>query len=402
MKILITNHHLLDYTGSEIFTFTLAKFLKNNGHKIIVYSKYIDKLKILFDQEKIRITNNLEDIKNEKFDIAHVHHNINAIEIRYFFPNLPIIFLSHGIVPFLEQPPMIDIGINRFLAVSEEVKQNLIEKNIPEKNITIFRNIFDNSVFKTKKEINNIPQKALVLSSRIDEETEKIIKEACQELKMKCKFIGGRFGIFNQSQVVKEINNADIVFSLGRGAIETMLCERIPIIFDHLGGDGMVTPNNFKELMEYNFSGRKYSKKYSKDELVKEIKLYNPSFGKKLKDLSLKEFNAEIKIKELINIYKNVSKDKINLNKNQKTIIENLYQIIKTVNEYTKNYLNITTIDFLLKENLSLKTYLNTTKQDLNISNQEKEKLQSDLNKIQSSKTYKIWQKFNKIKRLFI
>lgn len=39
--------------------------------------------------------------------------------------------------------------------------------------------------------------------------------------------------------------------------------------------------------------------------------------------------------------------------------------------------------------------------QNLNIINQDKEKLNKDLNQIQSSKTYKLWQKFNQIKKIF-
>ena len=49
-----------------------------------------------------------------------------------------------------------------------------------------------------------------------------------------------------QHRLPVEINEVDIVFSLGRGVIEAMLCGRIPIVFDHLGGDGMVTPIKFQ------------------------------------------------------------------------------------------------------------------------------------------------------------
>jgi len=38
LNILITNHHLLDFTGSEVFTFTLADFLKRAGHNVTIYS----------------------------------------------------------------------------------------------------------------------------------------------------------------------------------------------------------------------------------------------------------------------------------------------------------------------------------------------------------------------------
>ena len=130
LKVLLSNHHLLDYRGSEIYTLTLADYLKQNGCDVVVYSRYVDKLEKEFRSLDIPVVNNIYNIKNDKFDVAHVHHNINAAEVRYHFPELPIVFQSHGVLPFLEQPPLLDLGISRYLAVSEEVMENLHQSGI--------------------------------------------------------------------------------------------------------------------------------------------------------------------------------------------------------------------------------------------------------------------------------
>ena len=167
-KILLTNHHLLDHRGSEVYTLTLAQHLKQNGCDVVVYSKYVDKLENDFSSLNIQVVTNLYDIANQKFDVAHVHHNINAAEIRYHFPNLPIVFQSHGVIPFLEQPPLLELGISNYLAVSEEVKQNLCKNGIDEKNISIYRNLIDELKFKSTRKINSRPKYALVSSRLID------------------------------------------------------------------------------------------------------------------------------------------------------------------------------------------------------------------------------------------
>jgi len=92
---------------------------------------------------------------------------------------------------------------------------------------------------------------------------------------------------------------------------------------------------------------------------------------------------------DLTNGYISVSNKFSNLYKQN----ENLTEITNQINQEKKKIqsdLNISN-----KENEILE-------QNLSIINQEKKKIQSDLNKIQSSKTYKLWQKFNKIKKTAI
>src|SRR5207302_1140645 len=115
------------------------------------------------------VVESLDEIQGQAFDVAHVHHNITAMEVRHRFPNLPMVYLSHGVLPFLEQPPAIDLQITRFLAVSEEVRDTLIAQGIAEDRISIFRNIVDSQRFCPSATIGEMPTKALVVSARIDE-----------------------------------------------------------------------------------------------------------------------------------------------------------------------------------------------------------------------------------------
>lgn len=330
MKILITNHHLLDFTGSEIYTFTLADYLRRYGHDVIVYSKFVDMLKPAFEKIGVNIVTDLEEIKNNHFDIAHIHHNTSAFEVRHYFPELPMVFLSHGVIPFLEQPPEIDLNISKFLAVSEEVQENLFTKIKDETKLIISRNIIDDSKFKIQKAINKFAKRALVLSNKIDNETESIIRKACNQLKIECKFVGMRFIEISQDELPSYINRADIVFTLGRGVIETMLCGRIPFVYDYQGGDGFVTPENYQELMRKNFSGRTYNKKFTTKELVDELCKYNADNAKFLHELTVKYYSANMIVTSLVNIYRDViEKHQISKDNNVNSIIvDSIYNMV--------------------------------------------------------------------------
>lgn len=375
MRILLSNHHLTDYTGSEIFTFTIAKFLKKRGHKAIVYSKFVDKMLPFFEKENISVINNLETIKNINFDLASVSHNINACEIRYYFPKLLIIYLAQGIMPVLEQPPTLNLSISLFLAISNSVRNNLIKKGIAKNKIKIFRNLVDENLFKSTNELNQIPKKALILSNHHSKNKEKVIKSALTSLKINYQFVGQGYQVIKPTNLPGYINGVDVVISLGRGAIGTMMCGRIPIIFDYLGGDGIVTVDNFTTLMKNNFSGSFYRHQYTADELIAEIKKYKKEEGRELRKLAIKYYGANKNIDKLIEIYQTYKNTKVKpLTTDENYQLRIFVEQIKETKKYSENII-------LTKSILKQLNYLNI---------------------IKISKFYKLWRLYYLIKDKFL
>jgi len=337
MNILLTNHHLISNTGTEIYTLTLARYLINAGHHVTIYSNYIDKT-----PSDLNITNDLSTIVSHNFDIAHVHHNINAIEIRHHFPTLPIILQVHGPSHPLEQLAPFNIGISTYLAVSSKLKEKLEKQLPPSAKVIVSRNLIDSNLFFSNHYVHSIPKKALIISAYLPLEKESIIRQACQNLHISCKFVGGRFGVVSQSKLHREINAVDIVFSLGRGAIEAMFCQRVPIIFDYLGGDGLVTPNSFDELATENFSGRIHSYQYNVESLINEIKKYRSHYGLQLQKLSHAYYDAKTNIRKLITIYEQVinSKIPIILSSNDKKLCEFFVMSITQTRNFSRLEIN--------------------------------------------------------------
>ena len=363
LNILLTNHHLKALGGSEIFTLTIAEKLNKLGHNVIVYSKYLGELVNKLSNVNVTFIDDLHKVKDYPFDIAHVHHNINALEVRYQFPKLPIVYISHGVLPFLEQPPFIDLKISKYIAISEEVKANLLNK-IPHNTVEIFRNVIDLNKFNTKRKVSLIPKKALVISSRLDNIKESNIREACKRLNIEVKFVGNKYGVVEQDKLQLLIEDADIVFSLGRGAMEAMICGRVPIIYDYLGGDGMVTPDNFEEIMKNNFSGRRFAKQFSVNELIEIIKNYKPEFGEVLKEKAQKFFNADTQIQKLLEIYNESIKIKVDdLSKNDKKA---LYYLINIINE-TRNYTNDSLSGESLNQLINFKSKIDKLSNEINL-----------------------------------
>lgn len=296
---------MYDQAGTEIFTLELARELVKQGHKVTLYSCFFSKyFQNQLTSLAIPIANNLESISKEKFSLAHVHHNINAVEIRYYFPKLPIVFLSHGIISFLDQPPLLDLKISQYMAISEEVRASLIKAKIAKKQIALVHNIFNRKLFRPKKPINQRPQKVLVISNRLTAAKIKVINQSTGYLGLKVTFVGKPHNPVSNNRLSDYINKSDLVLTLGRGAVETMLCGRIPIISGNRVGDGMVTPQNFRLLMKKNFSGRSFFLDFDKQTLIKEIKKYKPENGNALRQLTCQYFDTYSVLRIINHLYK--------------------------------------------------------------------------------------------------
>jgi hypothetical protein len=302
MKILMTNHQLLGYAGTEVFTYTVAKLLTQKGHEVVVYSPFVGEIGKTFNEISVCVYDNAADLPDD-FDLVHVHHNITAYEIRQRFPHLPIVYMAHGIKHPLEHLPATNLAVSFWVAGSDGIYAHMLNSGIPVEKIRLVRNPVDESNFFPGEPLPALPKKALMISNKVDERTENIIREACGSMGIKIQFIGSRFRAVPNEQIPGLIRQHDIVFSLGRGVIETMFCGRVPIVFDVEGGDGMVTPENFSEIIKHNFSSRRFKLQFTAGALAEEIGKYRPEYGAQLHDLALQEFSAGSQVERLINVY---------------------------------------------------------------------------------------------------
>jgi len=301
MKILITIYKL-NISGSATYTLTLANELKKNGHKLIVFCPIISELLPEFKKFGIKVVDNIKNIKYEKFDIIIAQHSVIAILVRKYFFNIPMVFISHGVLPLLEQPPSVELNISHYIAVSEEVRSNLIDNyNISEHNISIVRNGVDTKIFFESQAIKKKLKSVLFLTHHRNLKVITNVTRACRRKKLKLMIVGVRD---RQLDVKKYINKVDLVISLGRGVLESMSCGRAVIVYDYNGGDGMVLSNNINNIKQKNFSGRKFSYNYNVRDLIKEFNKYNQSLGIINRKLIKNEFDISITVNKLEKVIK--------------------------------------------------------------------------------------------------
>lgn len=279
MKILCCTNHLDRLGGSETFTYTLVTTLRKMGHEVDVFT--------LMPGLVSDALGGAKETLEKSYNLILVNHTT----CMSFLDNSRIegkrIMTCHGIFPEIEQPVA---GASEYVSISEEVQDHLAKLGFPSE---IIRNGIDCERFTPKTYIGPLKK---VLSLCQGEEANWMIEQACSKLGLEFEKLEER--VFN---VEEKINDAEVVFSLGRGVYETMACGRVPIIFDTRPytpsyADGMVQMDRIADMVKNNCSGRRFKKTWAVDDIVAEIGLYKPEMGFENRNYALKHFNARLQV----------------------------------------------------------------------------------------------------------
>lgn len=333
MKILFVNHTLDYYAGTETFTYALAIELQRQGHVPVCFSQKLGPIAERLREKGVSVTNDLATL-DDSIDVIHGHHRYESLLAYARFPDKPMIWVCHGILPWQEQPIKAKLNIFHFVAVSEEVKEHLVESQfIAPNEIAIIRNAVDLKRFCCHQPIHATPRRAIILSNDRPEERS-VIRRACNKLGIDLTIVGGsESATWNVEDC---INQADIVFSLGRGALESMACKRVVIVDGSNGADGLVTPDNFRLFRGKNFSGRTNNLKYSADDLSKEIEKYQPSLAEDIFEYIYKDHNIETVAQKYLELYDTAVKHRAR--KLEPTATSLPYQALEQVVKEAKSF----------------------------------------------------------------
>lgn len=305
MNILLTNTTLCNFYGSQVFTYTLALELKRQGHNVYCFTSKLGKVADLLVENKIPVTDDITDIPRN-IDIIHAHHRHETLLAFAGYQKTPMVMVCHGVLPWQEQPYKRRLNICRYVAVSEEVQDHLVEHHgIPSLKISVIRNGIDFSRFYPKKPINKTLQHLLVLSNHSAGEQLEIVLQACKEKNVACTKIG--FPAENVKNVEEYINDADMVVTLGRGVLEAAACKRVVVVYDYNGADGLVTKETFPIFCQKSFSGRTNHLHYSVEDFKAVLDSYNPNIAEDVFPL-IAQFNITSIAQQYVALYQDAIK----------------------------------------------------------------------------------------------
>jgi hypothetical protein len=372
--VLITNAFIRDWSGSELYVRDVAIELIKRGHKPIVYSPRLGELAEFLRRKSIPVVNDLNSI-SVKPDLIHGQHHLETMTALSRFPETPAVFFCHGWLPWEETPPF-HPRIIQYVTVSDALHDRLVfECGIPAGKITTILNSVDLERFRSRPPLPAIPNRALVFNSYANEANILgIAREACSQNGIAVDAIG--YGNGNPSFYPEtQLGNYDIIFAVGRAALEGLAIGAAVICCGLEGSSQMVTTQNLEWLRRNNFGIRVLSLPLAADFLSAEIKHYDPLDALKVSQEIRATAGLSGMVDQILSVYTN------------------------TLNIWAKNHPQ----DSIL-ESLAFSTYLKGISDKVdqaiaerNLEHDRTRLLQDELDSIRGSLTWRLYQKVHRI-----
>jgi hypothetical protein len=112
-------------------------------------------------------------------------------------------------------------------------------------------------------------------------------------------------------ELSKLMDNADMIVSLGRGALEGMASGREVLVYDHRWymkqpgvGDGLIRSENWPVFATHNFSGRASMKAFTVDDILNCFDEYNPFAAAENREIALEHFDVRRQAQKYLELIK--------------------------------------------------------------------------------------------------
>lgn len=219
------------------------------------------------------------------------------------FPGVPAIQYCHGFLPW-EEAPIHFPRLRHYVVVSEVGHERLVMRHgIPESRVTCLPNFFDENRFQARTlPLPAKPKRALLLSNAFDAEAAPV-REACLRYGITLDVVGMTAGSVHSKPEVL-LPTYELVFSLGRGAIEAMACGAAVICLAEEGTGPLVTSANFDALRAVNFGIRAVNGPLTADVIARQIELYDPVQAAAISARIRAEATLSATVSRLIDLYR--------------------------------------------------------------------------------------------------
>jgi len=196
LKVLIGCLSFTDYTGSELYTFELAKQLIKEGCDVSISSTIGMPLSGLANKLGIKlfslqeppgyklgdgkwllktqqgdipsVANTLYKVSDVQFDVIHLNHKPVTEHILRLYPETPVICSIHSEVISLEEPVVSD-QIKKYIAIRPEIKEYIVDRfNIDAEKVDVIFNPIDTDKFKEINSTEKRNKKRILFVGTID------------------------------------------------------------------------------------------------------------------------------------------------------------------------------------------------------------------------------------------
>jgi hypothetical protein len=254
MKLLLTNDELHEVRGgTQVYISDLAVALQGRGHTVAVYAWLRGSVSTALESRGVTV---LESPQACAFvpEVIHGQHHLATMTALCAFPSTPAIYYCHGYGPWQERPPR-HPRIARYVGMAEAMRHWLAtEAARPPEDVCILPNSVDLGRFHQVRELCQRPRRALLYGNAfIPPSHVSRLQQACNRSGIRLDKLGAPFGnaVTSPEDVLPEY---DLVFAIGRSALEAMACGCAVMPCSVRGCGPIVTPESLDSWSRRNFT----------------------------------------------------------------------------------------------------------------------------------------------------
>jgi hypothetical protein len=302
MKVLFTNAGLRNRAGTELWVRDVALALLRRSHTVAAYSTVLGEVADELRDAGVVVVDRLEALPWEP-EVIHGHHHAETMTALVHFGGVPAIYVCHGVAPWQEAPPL-HPRVMRYVAVTELVREMAVKRHgVPPERLSLMLNFVDLEEFPLRADLPDRPRRALLFSNQATPESlYPEVSEGCRRCGLELDAVGRGMG--NPTSRPGDIlGRYDLVFAVGRAALEALACGTAVIVCGAEGMGPLVDTGQLDRLRRLNFGIAASTAALTPEEVARQIGRYDAADAARTAARVRQEAGLDQAVERLLTLY---------------------------------------------------------------------------------------------------
>lgn len=250
MRILLSSENFDGFGGTETYTLTVARQLEALGHDVAIYSPNRGAIAEFAREQGVPVLG--IDALPSACDLVVFGDAATCHDLASRCGDAVRMFVAHSCDHALQFPPQLDGCCDAVVVLNDRVRRAVEARSRHAPVIRLCQPI-DTTRFRNLGPPRPRALRALVLSNYLPGLRVELLERACRANQISLSWIGAQASTTATPE--HAIADVDMLFALGRSALEGMAAGRAVYVYGVVGGDGWVTPDRYPAMESDGFAG---------------------------------------------------------------------------------------------------------------------------------------------------
>jgi hypothetical protein len=298
----MTNHALSERAGSESYLETVAAELRRLGHTVVFFSTRPGEMADRLRRQQYDVRTELAEVPTD-VDVIHGQHLDTVGLVRTRLPRTPLVFVTHSWAISLEDP-LAELGASAFVALNDVTQRRLAahEATRGREVLRLTQPVTISFADGARIPLGPVPRRAVAVSRRMRYLPPRLAA-ACAAAGIEFDWLGGQDR--QSADAREEMRTHDIVFAVGRTALEAMALGRAVFVVDDTSQGDWIGAATHRWLEADGFTG--FGATDPPEPLASALASYDPGLGQEARALVVQHHAAQNHAAALVALYLRVA-----------------------------------------------------------------------------------------------